>query len=92
MAIDHYEQLRRDAQERGMRDYEREAENARISGEPIFRNNPYQNNHATDEREFWAIGWENARKLAEQDREFDRQKAAMAEWREVPWVGTDHRN
>lgn len=65
--VDHFEQLRRAAHERGMADYEREAENARISGERIFKNNPFQNNHATDEAKHWNEGWANALLLAEQD-------------------------
>ena len=62
---DHFEQLRRAAQTRGERDYEREMQRARLSGEPIFCNNPYQNNHATDESTFWKLGWANAQELDE---------------------------
>lgn len=58
-AINQFEQLRRDAYERGQRDYHREKANAAASGEPIWRNNPYQNNFATDEREAWDEAWDN---------------------------------
>lgn len=58
----YYEELRRMAQDRGMRDYERAKQQA-APGEPLFRNNPHQNNSATDEAEFWDLGWDNAAAL-----------------------------
>lgn len=57
MSID-FEQMRREAERRGMRDYER----------GLSRDeNPHRTNCATDEAEHWAIGWDNAAELARQD-------------------------
>lgn len=63
MTVNVFEQLRRDARARGFRDYCRERDNAAHTGESIFRNNPHQNNHATDERECWDEGWDDAANL-----------------------------
>ncbi len=54
----HFEQLRRTAQDRGMADHERGYSR---------HDNPYRGNCATDEAEYWAIGWDNAAELARQD-------------------------
>ena len=59
---DHFEQLRRLAFERGMADFDRAKDNA-DPGEELWRNNPYQNNYATDEREMWDLGWDNAMEM-----------------------------
>lgn len=63
MITNHFEQLRCEAIERGMRDYER--------GESRTRN-PF-NSYATDERSYWFEGYDNARRLKEQDRVNDHE-------------------
>lgn len=57
----HFEELRRAAFDRGQSDYWRFK--AQADGEPVFNNNPHQNNHATDEAAEWERGWQ----LAESD-------------------------
>lgn len=59
---DHFDELRRMAFNRGAADYVR-AKQQRIGSEPLWKNNPHQNNHATDEAQAWNEGWE----LAEQE-------------------------
>ncbi|VFR81218.1 hypothetical protein ISE1_2722 [plant metagenome] len=51
----HFEQLRRAAIDRGLRDFERGMS---------LSDNPF-NGAATDERESWDEGWENGRALAD---------------------------
>lgn len=58
--MNHFEELRRMAFQRGMSDYDRAKQMADADGSPIFKNNPHQNNHATDEKESWEEGWESA--------------------------------
>lgn len=58
MAINHFEDLRCAAEARGMRDYERGLQPC---------DNPHQSNAATDERDYWQLGWDNARELDGQD-------------------------
>lgn len=50
-----FEQLRREADRRGMADYERGKRRDE---------NPHAGQHATDEAEFWYLGWDNAAELA----------------------------
>lgn len=65
MATD-FDELRRMAYRRGMSDYERYEQN-RLPGEPVWRNNPYQNNYATDERENWDWGYDEAKRMHEEE-------------------------
>lgn len=53
---EHFAELRRMAFARGESDYYRAKEQAE-PGAALFKNNPHQNNHATDEREEWERGW-----------------------------------
>lgn len=53
---DYFVHLRREAYERGRRDCFKAWE-ASKEGETPLKNNPHQNNHATDEREAWEEGW-----------------------------------
>lgn len=55
--MDHFEQLRRFAFIRGAEDYAR-AKEQQEPGQPLVKNNPHQNNHATDEWLSWEEGWE----------------------------------
>lgn len=52
-----YDRMYREADERGMRDYERGVER---------KDNPYS--HAPAEAWHWAIGWDNAKALDAQDK------------------------
>lgn len=51
---DHFEHLRCQAQERGERDYYRGV---------ARKDNPHAGNAATDERQYWHLGWDNAREF-----------------------------
>lgn len=61
-ASDHFEELRRAAYNRGRSDYLRFAACRVEEGQEVWKNNPYQNNHATDEREEWDRGFEDERR------------------------------
>lgn len=76
----HFEELRRMAHDRGRRDYRRAQEEANQDGRPIFKNNPHQNNAATDEREAWEEGWEAERLECEDPGQYTATISHPEEW------------
>ena len=59
MATD-FNQLNREAFDRGLRDYERQLQRQGRDRVPVPCTNPYAGNPATDESVHWAEGWESA--------------------------------
>lgn len=55
-----FNQLNREAFDRGLRDYDRACAAQGRGRVPVPCDNPYAGNHATDESVHWAEGWESA--------------------------------
>lgn len=97
MATD-FDELNRMARDRGERDFER-AVGAYAAGHALWKNNPHQNNHATEEALHWEEGWEAAaRQHLDEHRRFYpiKDKATKSiEWREptdgIWYVGFNQR-